>query len=122
MAWPLTLGKLIAELRSLPDDMPVALSIGSRRLRPTTIASYRGDYAQLALGFEPGEPMPAGELAELVGAALWRHFEGYKGGHYLARTSTEVWADNWGDASERAIVGVRRRRDGSADLVTKRDR
>lgn len=118
MSWPLSLGDLIDLVAGLPADTPIVLVIGKRRLRPTTAASYRGWYEHLALGFEEGQPLAACQLRQALDRALYNYHEGYKGGSYLARRSTPVWASNWGEVSDRAIVGLRRGRDGAAALVT----
>lgn len=118
MSWPLNFGDLIALTAGLPANTPVVVVVGDERLRPGKLASYRGWYEHLALGYEAGEPISAAELRQEFDRALFRYHEGYKGGHYLARRSTPVWASNWGEASDLAITGLRRRDDGVAEIVT----
>lgn len=101
----LTLGEMIELLRKLPADHPASFAFC--RLRPTSLRSYRGFYDHLALGFgEPGT-MPVGDLLTELRTAHGHKFEGYKGGSYRMRNDTPMWADNWGDASSTAIVGIK---------------
>jgi hypothetical protein len=104
----MTLGELMDALQAKSCGMRVLISSQMITLNPTFLRSYRGDYSQLALGYEP---LPAVgifdlELYEKLYGAIGELFEGYKGGSYCATRDTPVWIDNPGDMSGLAIVGV----------------
>lgn len=77
---------------------------------PTTLRSYRGVYAFLALGHTDEGDCTVQELVERLRAANGQTFEGYKGGHYTMSLNTPIFVDNSGDASGTAIVGVENER------------
>lgn len=85
-------------------DFPEAL--------PTTFASYRGDYDQLALGhgvfqYTSDFVRPTvGSLLEKARAALGETFTGWKGGNYTMFEDTRLWVANRGSSSGVEIVGV----------------
>lgn len=101
----LSLGQLIAGLREAgPPHAPVRYDDGSF---PTTVASYRGSYDELALGFRwTGEPRRLAEVLAECERAVGETFEGYKGGDYRMGTDTPVWVANWGTTGDAAPIGV----------------
>lgn len=103
----MTLGELIAQLESLDPEREVEFDFGY--MEPTTFASWRGNYAELALGYGPSrfpEKVRVGKLLALCEAADGKIMEGWKGGDYLMTRKTPVWIDNSGDFSSTKLVAV----------------
>lgn len=101
-----TLGRFIAELDSLPKDIPVFIT--RLLLVPSDFRSYRGDYSQLALGYETmASDVSVGELLRKAHEANGSYFEGYKGGRYIMSAGTPLYLSLWGYSSDRAITGVK---------------
>jgi hypothetical protein len=103
-----TLGGLIA---ALERAAPVAdVEYDFCYLAPTTLASYRGYYDHLALGWTQHGPAPywpkVFELLAILKAADGATFKGWKGGQYRMRATTPVWVANRGHAGGTGIVGV----------------
>lgn len=101
----MTLGELIVRLEAQPEDNEVEFDFGY--LAPDGLHSWRGDYADLAIGYEyqPSGPKVAELLADLR-AAVGKTFTGYKGGEFTMREDTPVHIDNYGDTSHTNLVGV----------------
>lgn len=78
---------------------------------PTRLASYRGHYDHLALGYTAGGDhtgktiMVRELLAELKGSVGKTH-TGWKGGDYEMGLETPVWVDNPGHTSSTMILGM----------------
>ena len=112
----INLGQLIDALSAIsptfndpPEPKSVFFEFGG--LMPTTLASYRGFYDHLALGYTPDHDFPSrvtvdGLLKQLKDA-LGHTFTGYKGGEYEMRRTTPMWASNWGECFGTAITGVK---------------
>jgi hypothetical protein len=77
---------------------------------PTTLASYRGLYNELAIGYALTEDTPlsvkARDFLEDLKNSVGREFEGWKGGEYLMGLDTPVWVSNIGNVSSTAVTGV----------------
>jgi hypothetical protein len=105
-----TIGDLLDVLAKYPDTSEVYFEFGF--MRPTTIASFRGDYSMAALGYDgsssPRVKRTVRELCtELLCATDGRTFEGWKGGDYTFNHGTELWVDNYGDGSHTRISKVK---------------
>lgn len=113
---PLTIEKLVERLRQFDRESPVRFDAG---FVPGRFDSYRGDYAQVALGNENPElhSCSVGELILKCQGVVGSKFEGYKGGIYTMSSQTSVYAANWGFCGP-AIVAVRRGEKDEAILVT----
>jgi hypothetical protein len=110
-----TLGHLIAVLEQADSDADVEFDFCY--LRPTNVASYRGYYSHLALGWsnEPlrsknGEfvrhwPSVANVLTHLK-SARGKNFDGWKGGTYRMDGETPIWVANPGETGGTGIVGI----------------
>lgn len=83
---------------------------------PAGLHSWRGIYAELAIGFRDANqyradgtccPIPAVKdfLEELRGA-VGKRFEGYKGGGFVMSRETPLWVSKYGEAHETAVVGL----------------
>lgn len=113
----MSLDELVDALDAVPGDTPVRFAFGG--LRPKGIASYRGFYDHLAIGFTldgPALDTAAALRAELRRFLIGAAYEGYKGGRYTASGSTPVWVDCWGRASGTALVRVEVERGGESDV------
>ena len=104
-----TVGELIDHLAKVSKDLPVRFSVCG--LTPTTVDSWRGVYAEPALGWEDrgrsGGDATAGELlAELRRAIDGREFYGWKGGAYRYRRSDTLHVDNPGSWTRTEICDV----------------
>jgi hypothetical protein len=105
----LSLGGLIAILERRDQNEPVVFDFCG--MLPTHLESYRGYYADLALGHAPGGGMRSSgptvsDLLRTMQGAVGKTFTGYKGGEYRMDPGTRLWVDNPGDASGTALVGV----------------
>lgn len=102
----ITLGALIDALSKRPRDHHVRFDFGA--LVPRGVASYRGYYSDLAIGHDDewAKPRTLGLLLDDLTAAVGKTFYGYKGGEYTMTRYTVVWAANYGQSDQTAIVGV----------------
>lgn len=116
-----TLGSVIDALRAAKPEAQVLFDFCG--CGPTKVASYRGWYDHLALGwsdsFDGDWPTAADLLADLE-AALGKQFPGYRGGDYLMISDTPLWVDKWGDCTGTGIVGVEYLGEHSVILETKK--
>lgn len=102
MSKAITLGRLITELKLCEPDSSVRFDFGY--MSPTTLDSYRGDYAQLALGYQEATRPTVADLVKHLESAIGKSFEGYKGGTYYMSKDTPVWAANYGEYTSTAIL------------------
>lgn len=107
----LTLGKLIEQLQACDltgtDGKPKSICYDFCRFRPTSLMSWRGSYAELALGYkENGDYPSAQSILEDCQSSIGATYQGYKGGDFVMDADTPVWVANYGNSSETAIVGV----------------
>lgn len=100
----MTLGSLIALLRTLPADRLVK-GLGGPD-------SYRGYYSDLA--FAPTEETrTVGDLLLDAESCMGRVFEGYKGGEFPMHARTPLWVSRYGSASGDRLMDL----DVSADPI-----
>lgn len=110
----LTLGELIAQIEAAgvydEDGKPKDVQYDFGYIYPTVLDSWRGSYAELALGYSENYPnenrVNAEQLLKDCKEAIGKTFEGYKGGDYVMDANTPVWVANYGDSSETGIVGI----------------
>ena len=109
---PIMLGELITLLKYRPQDDEVEFAFPPTVI-PTTLASYRGFYEQLALGWEKpkyeGDKTKKCLVAQLLlecQDALGKEFTGWKGGDYTMYERTPVWCANPGETGSIAIIGL----------------
>lgn len=106
----LTLGEMIAKFDAVSDKTkPVHLDFGG--FVATDIDSWRGSYAELALGYGNGVPCAVETLLKECRAAVGATFEGYKGGDFRMSRHTPVWIANYGRSG---VEGYK----GSSDVPT----
>lgn len=128
MGQTMTLGELIDGLQAAPrKDVEVVFDFCG--IIPTTFDSWRGVYADLALGWEVEQwdherkaynTCTVGELLERANNAIDTTFHGYKGGEYQMGGDTPVWVDNYGEYTLTALAEVHAN-DYRCVLVTRRD-
>lgn len=107
----MTLGELLDVLSGFePDRRVVYAGESFEGEQPSSIDSWRGIYADLALSHEPprarGPVATVDSLLEVLRDAVGSTFTGWKGGDYTMTERTPVWVDNPGDWSEVGISGV----------------
>lgn len=100
------LGELISAFAACNPEADVYYDFAY--LSPTKPASWRGVYAELALGWasDRGSWLKVSEVLAWLREANGHLYEGYKGGTYRMGLSTPVWVDNWGQYSSTAIAGL----------------
>ena len=111
-----SLGELIKALK--PHEFDTAVQYDFAYLAPTTLASYRGYYDHLALGWTEDyrRAMPEAtdywptvrDLVKRLEEGVGQFFDGWKGGGCQASLTTPIWAANPGHSGSTAIVGVDR--------------
>jgi len=115
----LTLGELILKLQPIinkqegvkDDDLPHVV-YDFEYLYPTTIDSWRGVYAELALdysGYRRGDDkdkMRVTEFFVMLKDCLGKTFEGYKGGDFTMNKHTPIWVANYGNAGRTGVIEV----------------
>jgi hypothetical protein len=115
----LTLGQLKEELQKYAESHSVRFDC-PLRVQPTKFASWRGIYAELALGYETvnysATEMTVGMLLSMIKIANGSTYEGWKGGLNRMNLRTPVHVDNRGCYTDTAITGVRF--DGTDVLIT----
>lgn len=96
----MTIGEVIDALATAKPDVRVVFDFGG--VVPTRVASWRGIYAEAALGFEGGDysananPTAGTLLANLRESIDGRTFDGWKGGDYRFDRDTPLHIDNRG--------------------------
>ena len=91
----MTLGKLIAALKAMPEGAEVA--------NLNNADSYRGYYSDLA--FEHGEgTRPAADLLVECKDAMGKVFYGYKGGEFVMGALTPIWLASYGRPGSKLIA------------------
>ena len=108
----MTINEILKELRRAKPDGRVYLSFC--RCVPTTVRSWRGIYAEPALGWQPGGyscdvkeyPTAASLIAELERAIDGREYTGWKGGEYKYAGNETLHVDNSGDCTNTEIQRV----------------
>lgn len=82
---------------------------------PTDLASWRGSYNELALGYrlcgydnnnEHFADCKADKLLNHLKESLGKEYTGWKGGDFFMNKNTPIWVANQGNSGNTAIVGV----------------
>jgi hypothetical protein len=105
----MTIGEVIDALEKASPNLPVYFDFGG--IAPTDVDSWRGIYAEAALGFRDvgrvGSLPTAAELLEELRESIdGRSYTGWKGGEYTYDRSTPLHIDNPGCYTCTALVGV----------------
>lgn len=101
----MTLGQIIDTLQRKSPEAFVFFDFVY--FRPTTLASYRGYYEQLALGYtdDMGQTF-VHEVLENCIKATGATFTGWKGGDFTMHQDTQVWVANPGESGSTGIVDI----------------
>jgi hypothetical protein len=106
----LTVGELIKELDKAVAkcDADAVIRFDFCGLPPVRLASYRGFYEDLAIGYggADDEDVLLVDFAAKVKAMLGETIEGYKGGTYRVTEDTAVWVANHGTCFGTYVCGI----------------
>ena len=107
----MTVGQVLEQLRTAKNDSVVYFDFAD--CAPTTVDSWRGIYADPAIGWTPtgysGDgkaPTVASLIGELEKAIDGRLYTGWKGGDYRYTENSTLHVDNSGDYSQTEIVRI----------------
>jgi len=101
----LSLGDIIDELERIANKEQT-VQFDFEYARPTQLDSWRGDYAELAIGFEVDGKIKVKDFLSELKSGVDKYFEGYKGGTFCMGLDTPVWVSNYGHAGNTGIVQV----------------
>jgi hypothetical protein len=103
----ITLGAMIRALEHCNQDAFVRFDFCG--MVPGKLGSYRGDYSELALGFNGADAtdVRVSDLVAHLKKAVGKEFTGWKGGDFLMSLDSPVWVDNPGKYTRTGIVGIR---------------
>jgi len=112
----LTLGEIIAKLEPIVEKQKAVIEKYGHEatvqydfeyLFPTSIDSWRGIYAELALNFESeGTRMTVSDFLKMLKDAVGKTYTGYKGGDFTMSRQTPVWVANYGNSGNTAVIGI----------------
>ncbi len=104
----MTIGEVLNALEGVGDDLTVRFAFGG--VSPTRVDSWRGIYAEAALGFSSGEygdpRCTVGALRKELLGALEQSYEGWRGGTYEYTRETPLHVDNQGCYTNTELVKV----------------
>jgi hypothetical protein len=108
----MTINELIDRLRCAEPDARVRFSFCG--CVPTTVGSWRGIYAEPAIGWQPADysgyvkdyPTASSLIAELERSIDGRSYIGWKGGEYRYTGDQTLHVDNYGDYTKTEIYQV----------------
>ena len=114
----ITLGQMIDEFESIElfdrENKPKCVIFDFGAAVPTTLDSWRGSYAELALGYADyslnddlsWDSVKADKFLKHLKSAVGKTFEGYKGGEFKMNRETPVWVSNYGISGSTGVIGV----------------
>lgn len=97
----LILIELISELKTVKDKEKI-LVFDDGKFIPDGIDSWRGVYAELAIGYAPKKEAKAktvNEWIKILTGCIGKVFEGWKGGDFQMGKVTQIWVANPGESS-----------------------
>ena len=113
-----TLGELINAIEKCGvkrdrDGEPKTIVFDFGSAQPTIIASWRGAYNEMALGYElsgydvqDSNQVDAERFLNYLKLTIGETFEGWKGGDYIASEDCPLWVANPGNNSNSVIIGI----------------
>lgn len=105
MKTPMTLSEIITTLMRKDQESRIMFSFVY--FYPTTLHSYRGVYAFLAVGYDnKGEPPLVKDFIKLLESAIGKTYTGYKGGEFVMHERTPLFVANIGEAGQTGIIDV----------------
>lgn len=112
----LTVGELVAKLEPIVAKQPeiikkydheASVKFDFEYIKPTYYDSWRGVYAELALGFSiEGDDVSVTKFLEMTKAVIGKEFTGYKGGEFVMSKNTPIWVANYGNSGQTGLVDV----------------
>lgn len=115
----LSLGEMILKLEPIVEKQKQRIAENKTEatvqydfeyLYPTSINSWRGSYAELALNFVTDEneykPMTVTEFLALLRGCVGKEITGYKGGEFIMTKNTPVWVANFGNSGNTAVIDI----------------
>ena len=116
----MTLGELIDALDKIPrewdvNDEPKTVRFDFGSAIPAHLDSWRGDYAQLALGYkltgydsseEHSAKVTLSDFLDRLKSGVGATYDGWKGGTFVMGRGTDVWVDNPGNYNHTQIASV----------------
>ena len=108
----LLLGELILKLEAVntpcKDGSEKEVRFDFGYFRPTNLDSWRGIYAELALGYsETEKDITVNELIKILKEAIGKTYTGYKGGDFVMGKNTPIWVSNYSESPSTGIIGVK---------------
>ena len=102
----ITLGELIVALDGV-EKKDLKVYFDFEYAYPAGLSSWRGSYDELALKFSfEGEAPTVESLLAKLKDAVGKEYTGYKGGEFRMDKHTPIWAANYGNSGNTAIVGI----------------
>lgn len=93
----MTLGELILKMENVKDkSKPVIFDV--KPYCPDSIDSWRGSYAELALGYHDGVAFSGSDFLKILKETVGITLSGYKGGNFLMGKTTPVWVADYGNS------------------------
>jgi len=103
----MTIGEVIDALEAANPESSVHFAFG--HTTPTTVGSWRGIYADAALGWQEDGGITVAELLKNLKESIdGEVFHGWKGGKYTYNRDTTLHIDNPGDCSNTEIYRIER--------------
>lgn len=104
-----TIGQLLALLDTVPDTAVVHFPFAW--IGPSGIASWRGVYADAAVGHttgQHGDTLPTvGSFRQMLLDCMGPTYQGWKGGDYVFTMDTPLHVDNPGQHTNTEIIGLK---------------
>lgn len=104
-----TIGQLLGLLEGMPDDAIVRFPFAYTG--PASIASWRGVYAEAAIGHTSGQHadhLPTvGSFKQMLLDCMGPVYEGWKGGDFTFTMDTPIHVDNPGQCTNTEIIGLK---------------
>lgn len=101
----MNLGQCIDALKKL--DQSKAIYFDWAMQVPTTVCSYRGYFADLAVNFTDKNFILTSNFLETLEKSNNQYFSGYKGGLFQMHNASRLWVANRGETSYTVIVEVK---------------
>lgn len=93
----MTLGHLIDKLQYATQNKKLILDFNNQC--PLDLDSWRGVYANLAIGYNKFIQTRVDEFVLECKSTVGKLLYGYNGGEYIMTEDTPVFVDNWGECS-----------------------
>lgn len=115
----LSLGQLIDKMEEVDMEDECFITYDWAFAKPTVLDSWRGSYAELAIGYDmEGDYYAtcAHQFLEKLKSAVEETFTGYKGGNFTMTKNTPLWVSNYSETGNTQVVGITPIRSGSGGI------